>query len=972
MGTHSKTPEGKDKPGVFPDGAYVQEYMKIANEVQERVAREIDRLNSILEQEMKLLRDRSLSTLSTRLDSASKLWQELMSISGASTFATGHILQLHRQSIDATLSQEQRAAFVRELQQHQCSDTSVPFELRKCAAEVLHLANLERVAKERLRRVCGIRDGSSPPADATPVSMRLILIAKVDSSNLDGVSELKHNLAFCCRGLPFIGERVPQAWIRVDAAIDKLEQQSLSVAEGCHEILKIMELDMKDHQPSSKLKLADSDVMDALEFWSQLGRVFVQDGQLFPQPKLVVDLMRPLVHHKPMNLLYDTERMGLLKQQSLQPSALFDEARQHLQMLTTRNEVDEDFLKNHVLSWAQMSQEQVKIMLDFFVSSALLSKIENRQGAYLVAARLRNLPSIQQLLSPSETAHVGLSAGALTASSEMQERLEISAARDDMMRLLRSSLQPMMAPSHCAAQVLALLLGSSATSDHRVSSTLCVRVNEAFFLLPIRHVAVLARLQARMVQTQPRGVSLEMHMFSDGVLISRGNSLCGAIVRNWRSNERAPQLRHRALNLDCILHVASNDDGMIRFMSRCIEGIIETAFAGLRYECWCPIRDQYGTTVDWMQFEGCGGHAVQESLSSILETKNMFDVVFDGKQLNQLFAIRCPVFISHAWSDGTFHFVKRLKHYIESMALASVWCDFLQMDQKQGEVEVQFRDGLCKASVILVCLTPRYLTRPNCLRELKWSLDFAYKAHKDVRILPLHPALTFTGIAKIMQHRCVCVANADGTHKVHKLSEMALKLLQKMKQNMCLNWSELDPWASDAFGDLWSEQMLAADGKVLASMVSNSSPLGLVNELVSKIASKVGFNDAPSSAADCLELDDKDLESSVIDDADVPTGLIDSYPEVTLAFKQRVADCSDKKKLFEDAVKGYLKSTASGVAAPFPLTSTVASATLAITTRSIDIRGVYVKSKSHTFPLLSRSTRFVLPFLFDISLASFL
>jgi hypothetical protein len=185
------------------------------------------------------------------------------------------------------------------------------------------------------------------------------------------------------------------------------------------------------------------------------------------------------------------------------------------------------------------------------------------------------------------------------------------------------------------------------------------------------------------------------------------------------------------------------------------------------------------------------------------------------------FALCCPIFISHAWNDGTTVFVKRLKHYIETQALVSVWCDFQQLDQKQGAVEVKFREGLCKASVILVCLTPRYLTRPNCLRELQWALDFAYKGEKDVRILPLHPALTFPSIESILQHGCVCVAGTNGAHTVHRLSAKALELLTEIKQNMCLNWSDLQPWASDALAESWPEQVLGADGSVRVAMVTS-------------------------------------------------------------------------------------------------------------------------------------------------------
>ena len=848
VATHSKTPEGKDKPGfffpgMFKDGAYAAEFARLASEVQERVAREIGRLNTIVELELAHLRVRVLPLVSARLAAATQLWHELTSVVNdaavsapplhqrapspsppaspvAQAASTASLSALQPPTpppppaLASLSSQQHSSSHMHQLQQLQCCDASAPLELRKCAAEVLHLTRLECAAQDRMRRLCGVRDGSAPRADAVPVKMRLMMSAQVDSSNHNGIPELKRELAFYCRGLPFVGERVPMAWTRVDAAIDKLQQQSLTVPEACREILKVMDSEPQGSVAAVKSRLDEDEVVEALEFWSQLGRVFMQDGQLFPQPQLVVDLIRPLVHHKPMNLLSNMERLGLLKEESLRPGALYDEARQHLQLLAARNEVHEDFLMRHVTSWSKLSQQQVRVMLIFFVACALLSEIGNRQGTYLVTARLRNLPGMQQLVSPAAAGPTSpgpvAPAAAAQMSSELLERLEISAAREDMIRGMRKSLQAFMQPSHCALQVTALMLGTSDVSDHTVSPTLSVRANEAFFLLPIRHIAVLARLQARMVQTQPRGISMEMHMFNDGVVLSRGKSLCAARLRTWSASERSPKLRDRVVNLDCVLHLVSNDDGMFRFMSRCVEGIIETAFAGLRYECWCPVRDEQGTTVDWMQLQGSGARAIEDSLSTILEEKNLFDVVFDGKQLHQLFAVCCPVFISHAWNDGTFVFVKRLKHYLETQALVSVWCDFLQLDQKQGQVEVQFRAGLCKASVILVCLTPRYLTRPNCLRELQWALDLANKGEKDVRILPLHPALTFPGISAIAQHGCVCVANADGTHKVHKLSALALELVSKVKQNMCLNWSELQPWASDALADSWPEQVVAA------------------------------------------------------------------------------------------------------------------------------------------------------------------
>ena len=971
VGTHSMTPEGKGKPGLFKDGAYTSEFAKLAEEVEQRVAAEVARLNVIVEQELVHLRQRVLPRVAAQLDAALQLLQKLQAAASALLPASSQpasssstLRPLASLSSQRSLFNDCRGLLL------QCADPSAPHELQKCAAEVLSLQRLENAAQERLRRLCGVRDGSTPSAGTAAVKMRLMMTARVDSSNGSGILELKERLSFCCRGLPFIGERVPMAWTRVDAALDKLQQQSLTVSEACREIVSIMDKE-QGSLLALKSKLSEEEVFDALEFWSQLGRVFMRDGQLFPKPQLVVDLIRPLVHHKPANMLENKEGLGLLREESCRPGTVRDEAQRHINILAARDEVHRDFLTKHVTSWSRLSPEQARVMLEFFVASALLSDIEAQRGTFLVTARLRNLPTVEQLVSPAAEAGAVASPTALPdsdLSDELKERREVLIARMEMIQSMKLSLQPFMSPSHCAAQVVALLLGTSATAHHQLSPAVCVRANEAFFLLPIRHIAVLARLQARMVQTQPRGISLDIKMFSDGVVMSRGKSLCGVRVRNWGANERSPKLRDRVSNLDCVVHLVSNDDGMFRFMSCCIESIIETAFAGLRYECWCPVRDQHGATIDWIQFWGGSACEIADSLSATLEQKNIFDVVVDGKQLHQLFSICCPVFISHAWNDGTSLFVKRLKHYIERQALVSVWCDYQQLDQRQGALEVKFREGLCSASVILVCLTPRYLTRPNCLRELQWALDFAYKGEKDVRILPLHPALTFPAVQSILQHGCVCVAAANGSHTVHRLSAKALELLTKIKQYVCLKWSDVQPWASDVLGELWPEQALAADGSVRTSMVTlhnGGAAVGLVNELVSKIADKLCFNDQPSKIGDCKKLDDKELASSVVADADVPVGLLDAYPELAPAFRQRAQECSDVSKLIADAISRHRDASSApdpGAAAvvsaaslPAPAGAPAAGAAVL----PVAIEKVFVKSKSHSFPSLSKSTRFI-------------
>jgi hypothetical protein len=115
--------------------------------------------------------------------------------------------------------------------------------------------------------------------------------------------------------------------------------------------------------------------------------------------------------------------------------------------------------------------------------------------------------------------------------------------------------------------------------------------------------------------------------------------------------------------------------------------------------------------------------------------------------------------------------------------------------QNIDDVVRRFRDALCAASVIIVCLTPTYLTRPNCLRELRWALDFAASGKKRVVLLPLHPAVTYGGVLKLMQsgsNRGLVFSAKDKS--VKRISAAAVELLSHVKfksQMTLLPWHEL-------------------------------------------------------------------------------------------------------------------------------------------------------------------------------------
>jgi hypothetical protein len=98
------------------------------------------------------------------------------------------------------------------------------------------------------------------------------------------------------------------------------------------------------------------------------------------------------------------------------------------------------------------------------------------------------------------------------------------------------------------------------------------------------------------------------------------------------------------------------------------------------------------------------------------------------------------------------------------------------------DVVRRFRDALCAASVIVVCLTPTYITRPNCLRELRWALDFAAAGKKRVVLLPMHPAMTYGGVMKMTQAgECRGLVFSSKEKGMMRIKAAALELLSHVK-----------------------------------------------------------------------------------------------------------------------------------------------------------------------------------------------
>jgi hypothetical protein len=120
-------------------------------------------------------------------------------------------------------------------------------------------------------------------------------------------------------------------------------------------------------------------------------------------------------------------------------------------------------------------------------------------------------------------------------------------------------------------------------------------------------------------------------------------------------------------------------------------------------------------------------------------------------QLRDVLPRRPRIFMSHTYSgDGTGECCQRIKSGLQERLLCTVWFDKAEMGWTDAFID-EMKRGMANASAFVICLSPLYLTRPNCLRELMWAMDMcAADKTKKLCVLPMHPSVSFAGCRAIV------------------------------------------------------------------------------------------------------------------------------------------------------------------------------------------------------------------------------
>jgi GTPase SAR1 family protein len=795
--------------------------------------------------------------------------------------------------------------------------------------------------QQRLCRLHAVYDGAVPAANVPLAHLKLVYghSFAVDSIEGVGVAEILNAIEATCRDkqlLPFIGELVPQIWLRVMNALEQKQAQDvignsvMSLADAVSKVRVLLQTQLDDEFGQEK-QLEDQDLQCSLEFWSLLGRVFVHDGHFLREPRLIIDLLKPLVHHNILHPKFQTDFL-------VNPSDF--SCYSYLRHLHDYAVLDHRLLQKLAV-WATSSPEAQRSMIKFFESTFMVITFEDRGAA---KAHGTNEPQ-QSLISAR-----------LFDCSDGERQRKVAALANDI--------------AACG-------------------------IFHSLYMLPSAYVGLMAHLMATLETLQPLKIHISANCAQNHVCMERGSSRCAVSMqllpvvfgsKLGSIKDKIPQ-GHFAN----ALVISSNDDGMFLFAARCVDSIMQSGSFGAAYQCWLPYRSWVADgswqpkMEDWLELSSADN---SKSLSEVLSA-NSSEVVIPSHnlKLRDVLPRKPRIFMSHVYSgDGTGECCQRIKNELQDRLMCTVWFDKAEMGWTDSFID-EMKRGTANASVFIICLTTLYLTRPNCLRELMWAMDIcAVDKKKKLCVLPMHPSVSFAGCRTILNaaaagcsaqvilpvdDRCKHHPMQLKQLKGHKLSSVAIELLQRLtgQENVGMNaeWLKLQPWRSDAEGENWEELSKPWAGPCEGNCLELTH---LLESLSIDIQTATHSDCVACDLSVLRDLNDQQLQSDPPSQdyliASDTALLRSTFPQLLQNFKE-----DDVVKLLllgmrdNDAVgciqHGFKKMSAVCASQLNPVDQVsrmVADISGCFSSpRCLAISGVYVKSKSHKFPALTKQTR---------------
>ena len=576
---------------------------------------------------------------------------------------------------------------------------------RRIAREVADGQQRVQMLRQRIKLMTGGAEGEYA---------QLQRVARDRSFTLDclsgrGVAELQAQLSsLCSKHVPGMGEELPGWW---QLALNALQEGA------AHEpMLKVDAIErVRGAVPalSSREEHPDSGIMQILVFWADLGRIFVYGDFVLPDPLALVELIKPLLHHDPTFLLDDacSEADKALLLPSCRELSSRNVCMGYLRLLKNHGVLDRGLLPQ-LRAWGPHPSFH-QAMLEFLSECHLvcLTGASDACAEVVVTARSRDVPAFH---APYPAAPAALSGDDASQDEELRDKHETVRRRFN---------------------------GVLDSSDS------C----RVLFLVSRHHIGIISRLQAFIHSTRSGNVRLVSRASKDCLFMWRtapyvkasAQSCCavrvlpfcddaeaGSMLCGFRKNG-GPLSRESDRRERCGIVAAANDLALLAFMVGRVEDTLKRW--SVCADCQCYVEGP-PETCPIIRFDGPSSHDCCALPLSAVLTGNLWEEVVPGVQMRDSFPRqrRCAMFLSYAsneWENtGTRYACETIRSGFEEAALCGVW-----MDRADACHTVPWkklvREGLQAANVYIVCMTPLYLTRPNCLTELNDILKL-FKASK--------------------------------------------------------------------------------------------------------------------------------------------------------------------------------------------------------------------------------------------------
>jgi hypothetical protein len=283
----------------------------------------------------------------------------------------------------------------------------------------------------------------------------------------------------------------------------------------------------------------------------------------------MIDLLRPLLHHKPLQMLHAREYLHFLVDSARLRER--DEASDCLRHLELNNELDVRLL-SLLAAWQPLSAMQREEMLCFFERSMLLCRIAQRSNVMLISARLRSVARLSA---------------------------EVTSVVSDA--------------SHIALYLLP--------------------INHIGIIPQIMSRALSKKLSGSQLFTRSGGDTLLVHRQHAAGPCCSVDLLLYADLASLSLPDSSDLIAQVTEPFSCVLCVASRDFGLFKFMVNCADDTMDSCSFGARYQSWGlrlgPSRRwvQFGHSGS-LDSQACDAASLTEALC-----KNMHETVAGIKAL---------------------------------------------------------------------------------------------------------------------------------------------------------------------------------------------------------------------------------------------------------------------------------------------------------------------------------------------------